>query len=626
MCLYTKDGYSNGRYFDRFHMQRYVISQPCGQCAECRQQKRTEWYIRNYFQIRECKDNGGFGLFESLTYADEWLPKASRLFSDVAEEEDFSCVSKDDVQDFLDRLHTNLDYRYFGANFGFKHFIVAEYGHDETYEDDYGRMRKGTERPHYHMFGSVKYSKRKVVRTINKYTKHSLDFLRLIKPFPKDFDKMSKYRRKKWLLENFPYGEYEAVMEITPYDLAYEIGKAWQKGNTDNFKFYRRSGELLEHPHAGRKLSYNTIGIGARSSDTDLRKVTNYISKYVSKDNSSYFPKLDARAVKMARAMVLDKWIPDASPRLRTNLINLCHMYYQARKRSDEAMCCRVREMIDGVMNSEDFATWINRRLAPRDFDVDGFLRAMGVFEDEGRHDELSVAYREVRSRIGLFHLQSDGYGVYALNDGVFGTLEELENEGTIELMDCQNVVVHLPAPKYYIRKHLYGFEKVKDVVRWYVKPGMMDNVERVTRMQVRKFADKCRNTVVNMSQQEQQRVKDILSGRSMEDYAEYFRVYRGRLHHPDFDYKPSIRQVLDYSNSFVPFKKGQWFQYRGKRMDEGMLWTQDFVFADGEVPWYGFDDLTVMLDKARLEPNSDKQEVFDKKECLPDVYKKFFA
>lgn len=622
MCLQMKESYSNGRYFDRYHMQRYVNQTPCGQCAECRQAKRTEWYIRNYYQLKDCVDHGGFGIFESLTYADEFLPMASRYW-DVSKQDDFSCVSKDDVQDFLDRLHTNMRYCYFGADFGFSHFIVAEYGHDEVYKSDSGIWRKGTERPHYHFIPYVRRSKVKVEYEIRRYTKRALRFLSAcgyVIPYW-----LCKRQLHKWLQEHCPYGTYSAVMEITPHDLARMVCEAWQKGNTDNWKRFAKSGVLLKNPHAGKNLPYNIIG-RERKTDVDIRKVTNYISKYVSKDNSEYFPKLDARAFAVARNKVLDNYLPDMDTETRSNVVRLCHDYYVARKARVQWLCRDTRDKIARLCNELDFVKELEYNHRP--FDVDAFLIAMGAYEGESRPVELSEAYREVRSKIGLFHLQSDGFGAYALEDGVFSNVDEIENESTVEMLDERSLVVHLPAPMYYVRKLLYRFEKYSDgTVRWFIKDGCLDKVVSSQNARTRRYVKKLRDVFANLSVEERAYVDETLDCRPLEDFAEYVKVYRGRLHHPDFHRKPTVREVIEYNDKFHHNARGVWLQFRGKANVKPLCWSESTVFDDGEMPWYGFDALFDFLEDCRhvQQSRKRKQEVFDFKEGWQERTKMHF-
>lgn len=112
---------------------------PCGQCAECLQTKRNEWYFRTYYQCLDVFSKGGYVHFVTLTYASKHLPHLSDFISldGVA---DMSCFNLAHYRDFIKRLRTSLFRAGYGTNC-FKYFLVSEYGTDERF----------TKRPHYHV-------------------------------------------------------------------------------------------------------------------------------------------------------------------------------------------------------------------------------------------------------------------------------------------------------------------------------------------------------------------------------------------------------------------------------------------------------------------------------------------
>lgn len=249
MCLRQRDSYSNSVYFSRNHMQRLLLSHPCGKCAECKQMKRNEWYMRNYWQARQVFDNGLYMVFETLTFDDEFLPRVSQFFKLDKGETDFSCVDKEGVQKFLKRLRRNLEKVYGKGSVVFKYFIVSEYGHDDTYVDDYGHTRQGTVRPHYHCIFYV----------------------------------------------------LRAPSGLTPDVFVQMVHYAWAQGNTDNYKTFK-----VRSPHFGKCFANNVFGkYSNRSAELDLRRITNYVSKYVMK-NDDYDALLGARAARVARTLVKD--------------------------------------------------------------------------------------------------------------------------------------------------------------------------------------------------------------------------------------------------------------------------------------------------------------------------------
>lgn len=121
--------------------QQLTLEVPCGQCAECVQTKRNEWYLRTYYQVQHTMSQGGYVYFDTLTYDNSHLPHLSR-YLDLKKYpvKDFSCFSHEDFRAFLKRLRRMINYRY-GLNDAFKYFLTSEYGVDDRY----------THRPHYHI-------------------------------------------------------------------------------------------------------------------------------------------------------------------------------------------------------------------------------------------------------------------------------------------------------------------------------------------------------------------------------------------------------------------------------------------------------------------------------------------
>ena len=124
----------------------FSIQVPCGECAECKELKRTEWYYRTYYEAMSCFDSNGYVLFDTLTYRDEELPHVSE-FIDIDSEWDASCFDVEDYRLFFVRLRMALQ-REIGWNPAhcLKYFLTSEYGTDDRY----------THRPHYHVLFFVR--------------------------------------------------------------------------------------------------------------------------------------------------------------------------------------------------------------------------------------------------------------------------------------------------------------------------------------------------------------------------------------------------------------------------------------------------------------------------------------
>lgn len=85
---------------------------PCGKCINCRARSRQEWVFRLRMEYQSCN----FGLFVTLTYADEYLPPDG--------------VSVRDIQLFIKRLRKHFNSK------SLRYFIVSEYG-DHTQREHY---------------------------------------------------------------------------------------------------------------------------------------------------------------------------------------------------------------------------------------------------------------------------------------------------------------------------------------------------------------------------------------------------------------------------------------------------------------------------------------------------------
>lgn len=129
--------------FDGVARPLFILA-PCGHCDLCHQSRREDIAARLDAEasLWSCPP-----LFVTLTYNNEHLPKDG--------------VSKEHITLFLKRLKQNLDkYDY---NPFFRYFLNSEYGHDGSYVDCNGKVRKGTSRPHYHaIFYGIQVSKNKI--------------------------------------------------------------------------------------------------------------------------------------------------------------------------------------------------------------------------------------------------------------------------------------------------------------------------------------------------------------------------------------------------------------------------------------------------------------------------------
>lgn len=251
MCLKPSRIYNPAARLGLGLGQRYEIEVPCGECAECKEAKKNEWYLRTYWQCRQTWDEKGYVLFDTLTYNNENLPhvsdfikfewneykfsypdetkdKLGRALVDVIHHNlkkeneleynilNSSCFNTDDYRYFFVRLRRNLDYYGYDST-KVKYFLTSEYGSTE------GK----THRPHYHILFFVTDSR------------------------------------------------------LSPITLSNMIDRSWKKGRTDGVGYYHDGwSDSKEYV-----LQKRTFGPGYNHDENYMRAVCNYVAKYVMKDS-----------------------------------------------------------------------------------------------------------------------------------------------------------------------------------------------------------------------------------------------------------------------------------------------------------------------------------------------------
>lgn len=241
MCLYPRQIRNPTKHIHKNGGQPLLLEVPCGQCAECKKNKRLEWRFRSFYHIHECVKNGGYVLFDTLTYRDDDVPMLSHfmpLEKNIVDSKgntkqlykisDFMCFNCEHWRNFLKNLRRQLEYHHSGVHFTY--FLTSEYGTDERY----------THRPHYHILFFVNFE------TKDDFL-HPLDFSRL-------------------------------------------ISKCWSYGRTDGIP-YQSNAYVLEHVYC------DFLGCGC---EQNYLKVCNYVSKYITKD-SSFQKEIDNRLSLVAR-------------------------------------------------------------------------------------------------------------------------------------------------------------------------------------------------------------------------------------------------------------------------------------------------------------------------------------
>lgn len=136
MCLSPITIINPCKYVSLKYRERFLIQVPCGQCAQCMTNKSNEWYFRSYYHSLDTLSNGGYIVFDTLTYNNESLPHISD-FVVVDNKLDYPCFNAKHIQLFNKRLRRYCDK--FNSKYTF--FVTSEYGTSE----------KHTHRPHYHI-------------------------------------------------------------------------------------------------------------------------------------------------------------------------------------------------------------------------------------------------------------------------------------------------------------------------------------------------------------------------------------------------------------------------------------------------------------------------------------------
>lgn len=115
------------------HKVYLFLAVPCGHCLLCKDSKRNVWRTRCMLESASHFHNP---TMLTLTYANEYLPDNG--------------VSVRDVQLFFHRLRKRI-LRQMKVDVTLTYIVASEYGSCAEYVDHYGRVRRATQRPHYHL-------------------------------------------------------------------------------------------------------------------------------------------------------------------------------------------------------------------------------------------------------------------------------------------------------------------------------------------------------------------------------------------------------------------------------------------------------------------------------------------
>lgn len=561
MCLNPIRIKNRSKHYSADGMQRRWLMVPCGHCAECLEQKRRQWYMRNYYHCKECFDKGGFVLFDTLTHDDAHLPYIGDFLPYIAEKAyhsamayrpkpgmrkeeiakkrkeiyeriNFPCFDKHDLDCFMKDLRIRLERYGYDVQGNLDYFYTSEYGSDDEYIDDNGRHRKATFRPHYHF----------------------LFYCRV------------------------PY--------LTPDALALFIYDVWSRGYTDCVHDGKlRRGYMYIHNVFGKDYS--------RNDDLSLRKVSNYVAKYVTKE-PEYRQKVEERI----SSVVSDVW-----------------------------------NDVYGYVGFEDTDTC--------------YLSQFHGMELR-KASKDSDAFRDyVTRKVDMFHNQSHGFGSYALKfpDNVLSIMYD----GVVRMPDEQRVISEVPVPLYFVRK-LYCrlVQPVEGHYQWIWthkgKKFVRLRAERSIKYTARKYND----AFLNMPREEQSFVLRMLDEGSHGGYLQDMDYYQSRFRDlAEYElfrrdrFAPlkapvSTATAVERSSRYNPYGRfypfiqdddGDLWKLTHVRTPEGVLPEYEFVPPEQESRYlisdFNFDMIIDCFRKHFSVSNAEKQKAFDMKERLQKVFKK---
>lgn len=155
MC-YRPVRIKNTRINFRPGLDKEYIYVPCNHCAECRQQKQNEWYVRLAYERDELVRRGGAVYFITLTHNNRSIPRfdSSKIAClqeyhnvDMSQFDGHFVFDKLELLAFLKHLRQVFKEKYNVD--GLKYFFVSELGTDDNH----------THRTHYHgyLFSPIKF-------------------------------------------------------------------------------------------------------------------------------------------------------------------------------------------------------------------------------------------------------------------------------------------------------------------------------------------------------------------------------------------------------------------------------------------------------------------------------------
>lgn len=132
--------------------------------------------------------------------------------------------------------------------------------------------------------------------------------------------------------------------------------------------------------------------------------------------------------------------------------------------------------------------------------------------------------------RINQFHRQSQGFGISYID-----TIDDRQNEaiynGCVYMMDSDKVVAKIPLPLYYQRKLFYEYCKRDDGTAYWRPTQLGVEYLRIKLLSsIDKETQKLYDIYYNTSTANQKEILSILNTRTLQNFAVYKLMYKGRL------------------------------------------------------------------------------------------------
>lgn len=278
MCIANKEIITNKKILYNIQKPQIIIKYKCGECFQCLEDKSKESTYRSYWQAKETFDKGGYVIFDTLSYNDKSLPHINEVLN-LNDEDNFSCFRNSDYTNFMKLLRIKLK-RQYGNGHKLSMLTTGEYGTDDNYIDEHGRLRKATFRPHYHLI--VNYTCDNINNRIKPY-KLSLLISECWTHGRTDgvkYKGLQYFNKKRLFTEQNPYN-----LNLTRYVCKY-VEKESKYAQLIKYRCNKilKSKGLIGNLNYYDKLEANKIKNAIRQHKRTSNNYGSYALKYLDKD------------------------------------------------------------------------------------------------------------------------------------------------------------------------------------------------------------------------------------------------------------------------------------------------------------------------------------------------------